>query len=136
MNSPAAELQKAIFARLEGDAPLKTLLGGAKVYDQAPAHTPFPYVTFGRIGIHDWSTGTERGTEQIFSIHVWSKARGKREVHAIMETVRGLLDDADLSLAGHALVNMRLDYSEIRHDDDLAVNHGTMRFRAVTEALD
>lgn len=133
MTAPAAELQKAIYVALAGDAGLVAQLGGLHIHDHAPANVPFPYVTFGRTSVYDWSTGTESGTEQLLTLHVWSKAKGKSEVHELMETVRARLDQAGLELEGHHLVNLRLEFSEIVFDEDLAVHHGLLRFRAVTE---
>lgn len=135
MTAPAAELQKAVFAALRGNAALVALLGGPKIHDQAPANIDFPYLTFGRTSVYDWSTDTESGTEQLFSVHVWSKSQGKREALAIMEVVRGLLDDATLNLGTQHLVSMRLEFSETRFDDRLSVQHGLLRFRAVTEPV-
>jgi hypothetical protein len=132
MTAPALELQKAIFAALTGDAATAALIG-ERVFDHAPADVPFPYVSFGRTSIYDWSTGTESGTEQLFTLHVWSKARGKKETLDIMECVRAALDQAPLALDEHHLVDLRLEYSEARYDEDIDVHHGLLRFRAVTE---
>lgn len=133
MTAPAAELQKAVFEALAADVAVTALLDGGKIYDRAPANVAFPYLTFGRTSIFDWSTGTESGTEQLFTLHVWSKAKGKKETLAIMEAVRALLDDGSLGLDEHHLVNMRLEFAEARYDEDLSVHHGLLRFRAVTE---
>jgi len=133
MTSAANELQKAVFARLSAEAALTALLDGAKIYDHAPANVAFPYITFGHTSLYDWSTATESGTEQLFTLHVWSKAKGKKEALDIMAVAERLLHDVALPLDGHALVNCRLEFSEARYDDDLAVYHGLLRFRAVTE---
>lgn len=135
MTAPAAELQKAVFAALAGDAALVSALGGAKVFDHVPAGTSFPYVTFGRTSVYDWSTATESGTEQLFTLHVWSKARGKAEALTILERIGAILHDQPLVLDGHALVNLRREFADVRHDEDLDLYHGLARFRAVTEAL-
>lgn len=135
MTAPAAELQKAVFAALAGDAPLAAALGGSKIYDHVPPGTAFPYITFGRTSVYDWSTGTESGTEQLFTLHVWSKAHGRAEALAIVERIGALLHDRPLVLDGHALVNLRQEFSEVRQDEDLDVYHGLARFRAVTEAI-
>ena len=134
MTAAAAELQKAVFSALAGDAALTAALGGGKVFDHEPAGTAFPYVTFGRTSVYEWSTATERGTEQLFTLHVWSKARGKAEALAILELIGAVLHDAPLALEGHALVNLRQEFAEVRHDEDLDLYHGLARFRAVTEA--
>lgn len=134
MTSPAVELQKAVHATLAGDAAMSAALGGAKIYDATPPNVAFPYISFGRTSVYDWSTGTESGTEQIFTVHVWSKARGKTEALEIMEAVRALLEAGELTLADHQLVNLRLEFAEARFDEDLSVYHGLLRFRAVIEA--
>lgn len=134
MTAAAAELQKAVFARLAGDSALVGLLGGGKIHDHAPPHVVFPYITFGRTSGFDWSTGTESGTEHIFTLHIWSKATGNKETMAIMERARALIDEAPLALNGHHLVSIRLEFSEVRFDEDLVVHHGLLRFRVLTEA--
>jgi hypothetical protein len=133
MSSAALELQKTVFATLTGDAGLVAALGGPRVHDLAPANAPFPYVTFGRTSVQDWDTGTDSGSEHLFTLHVWSKARGKTETLEIMEMIRSALHDVDLALDQHRLVNLRLDFQEARFNEDLAVHHGIIRFRAVTE---
>jgi hypothetical protein len=136
MASPAVDLQKAIHGLLTADAALVAKLGGQKVFDATPPNATFPYVSFGRTSIYDWSTGTESGTEQLFTIHVWSKAKGKTETLEIMETIRQLIDAAPPELEDHALVNLQLEFAEVRFDDDISVHHGMLRFRAVMEPAD
>ena len=131
MNS-AAELQKAIFEALAANGALAALVG-TRVFDHAPANAAFPYITFGRTSLYDWSTGTESGTEQLFTLHVWSKAKGKKEALEIMDLARATLHDAALELEGHNLVNLRLEFSEARYDDRNEAHHGLLRFRAVVE---
>ena len=74
MPAPAAELQKAIFAALGGDAALIAALGGAHIYDRP--RSVFPSISFGRTGVYDWSSGAEKDAEQLFTLHIWSKAKG------------------------------------------------------------
>jgi hypothetical protein len=133
MTAPAADLQKALFTALTADAALIGLLGGPKIHDNAPANAAFPYVTFGRTSLYDWSTGTEIGTEQLFTLHIWSKAQGKQETLAVMDAIRARLDQAPLTLDHHHLVALRFEYAEARFDEDLSVYHGLLRFRAVME---
>lgn len=134
MTSAALELQRAVFAALQGNAELGAAMGEVRLYDQAPANAKFPYLTFGRTSVYDWSTDTESGAEHLVTLHVWSKARGKSECHALIENVRAALDDAALALDGHALIRLRKEYSEVRYEDDNDVHHGLIRFRALTEA--
>jgi hypothetical protein len=132
--SSAAELQKAIFAALGANGALAALVG-ARIFDHAPAHVSFPYITFGRTSVYDWSTGSESGTEQLFTVHVWSKGKGKKEALEIMELARQTLHDAPLDLEGHSLINLRLEFSEARYDDRNEAHHGLLWFRAVVEEV-
>lgn len=134
MSAAALELQKAVYQALTTDAELTGLLGGPDIFDHTPPSAAFPYVTFGAASIFDWDTSTEDGNEILFSLHVWSRKRGRQEALAIAERIGGLLKDAPLTVAGHSLVNLRLEASETGYDDDVAVHHGQMRFRAVLES--
>lgn len=135
MASAATELQKAIFAALQGDSALVAALGGSKIYDHAKSDIAFPYVTFGRTSVYDWSTGTEIGSEHLFTIHVWSKAKGKKETLDVMQLIEAQLHDQPLAMAGFRLVNIRQEFAETRFDEDQSVYHGLLRFRAAVEAL-
>ena len=126
-------LQQAIYAALTGDATVTTLLGGAHVYDDAPQRTEFPYLTFGRSSLRDWSTGSEAGNEHVVTLHVWSQAAGRRQVYEIMKAVRDVLHEAALAVTGYRLINLRHEFSDARRDPDGETYHGTVRFRAVTE---
>lgn len=133
MASVGLELQKAIYQALRSDAALVALLGGAKVYDDVPQGAEFPYLTFGQSSARDWSTGTEAGHEHVLTLHVWSRAAGRRQIHAIMGTVETVLHDKSLALSGHRLINMRHEFSDARRDPDGDTYHGVVRYRAVTE---
>ncbi len=136
MASAALELQKAVFARLSASADLIAALGGPRIFDHAPAAVAFPYVTFGRTSAYDWSTGTEIGTEQLFTLHVWSKELGKAQSLEILEAIRTALLSQPLEVAGHAVASLREEFAEARFDEDIDVYHGLLRFRALLEPVD
>ena len=52
-----------------------------------------------------------------------------------MGAVHGALHDADLTLEGFHLVNLRFQSGETRRESDGATWRGTIRFRAVTEKI-
>ncbi len=128
-------LHQAFHARLTADAELLALLGGPRIYDDVPLRAEFPYVTFGQSIDRDWSTGSDQGHEHTITLHVWSRAHGRKEALAVLSAARTALHDAALALDGHRLVNLRHEYSDARRDPDGETYHGTARFRAVTEAL-
>lgn len=135
MSSAAWELQKAVYRALAEDAGLLSALGGAHVFDDVPRAATFPYVTFGRSTMRDWSTGTEQGAEHVLTLRAWSKGGGAREVHLVLDAIRAALHEAMLSVSGHRLVSLRHEVSEAVRQNDGEVWHGTARFRAVTEPV-
>lgn len=135
MMHSSAELQASIFNVLTTDPSIVAKLGGPKVFDDAPERVNFPYLTLGRTTVVDWSTGTEDGVEHILTLHVWGKGGGKAETFAIMDEVTNKLHDAPLSVTGHRLVNLQLQFAEVRREPDSPNFHGILRFRAVTEPL-
>ncbi len=128
-------LQKAVFAALAADATLTGLIGPGRIHDDAPQQAAFPYLTFGQSTARDWSTATDEGAEHVLTLHVWSRAAGKKEAHAVMRAVRQALHDQPLTLEDHRLVNLRHDCSGTARDPDGETVHGIVRFRAVTEPL-
>lgn len=133
MNGAVLELQEAVFRKLESHAPLASALGGVKIHDLTPAGLAFPYVTFGRADVHDWSTDMDSGCEVLFTLSAWSKHRGRREVLRLMQHVEDALDGDRLELPVHHLVSQQLEASEVRYNEDLDVFEGAMHFRAVIE---
>ncbi|WP_157015082.1 DUF3168 domain-containing protein [Mesorhizobium xinjiangense] len=133
MSHPALELQKAVFAALSADAGLVARLGGAYIYDPVPASQAFPYVSFGKATMRDWSTASEAGSEHRIVLDVWSKAKGRAEALRIMDDIRACLDQVLPPLADHVLVSLAFEASELGFDDDLALYHGSIRYRALIE---
>jgi hypothetical protein len=126
-------LQRAVYLALTDSPGLTALLGGARIYDDAPQSAPYPFITLGQSVMRDWSTGTEDGAEHELTLHVWSRAGGKRQVQEIIEAIKAALHDKPLSLEDHYLVNLRYEFSEARLDPDGDTFHGIVRYRAVTE---
>jgi hypothetical protein len=129
------DLQKGIYEALAGDATLTGLLGGANIFDRVPHDARFPYVTLGQTADRDWSTGTEEGREHILTFHVFSRAGGAKETQAVIAAIDDALKAAPIALPGHALVNLRFEFSDARRDPDGETLHGIARYRAVTEAM-
>lgn len=131
--SAASALQKAIFARLSGDAALTALVGANGVTDRRLTEPASPLVVIASIDSTDHSTATETGEEHVVTLEVWSEAAGHRQVQAIAAAVRAVLDDAALVLDGHHLVLLLHRDTRLRRDGKSRFHHAQMRFRAVTE---
>ena len=128
-------LQSNIYQALTNSSELTSLLGGDRIYSQAPPAAQFPFITVGQTVNLDWSTGTDEGAEHSLTLHVWSRADGAREVHEILEMIRTVLHDQLLALEDHYLVNLRHEFMEARLDPDGETMHGIVRYRAVTEPM-
>jgi hypothetical protein len=124
-------LQQAIFTALTGDATLMGTITG--VFDHVPQGTVFPYVTVGENTARAFRAVGIQGIEATLVLHVWSRARGRKEVKEIMAEIHRILDDAALAVAGHALVNLRFEFSESILAGDGMTEHGVARYRAVTQ---
>lgn len=129
---PGLALQRAVHAALVTDAAVAALIGD-RVFDAAPRGTTYPYVTLGEARATDWSTGTESGAEHRLAVHVWSRSRGKAECWALLAALRAALDEAGLTLDGHALVSLRIATEQVGQERDGITWHGTAQIRAVTE---
>ena len=128
-------IQRGIYQALAGSSDLTSLLGGTRIYDDPPQSASYPFVSLGQSLVRDWSTGSEDGAEHMLTLHVWSRAGGKKQVHEIIEAIKDVLHDQPLTLLDHHLVNFRHDFSEARQDPDGDTYHGIVRYRAVTEPL-
>lgn len=133
MITPAHDLQAAIVALLLADAGLVATLGGPRIHDGAPRNAAFPCVTLGETAVSDWSSGTEAGASIRLTLHVWSRASGKREAWAIVGQLMRLLHDTPVTLDAHALVLLRVAFAEVRLDPDGLTEHGVVRLEALVE---
>lgn len=135
MPSSSWALQKSVYETLLADASLTDLVGAGRIFDEPPRRSAMPYLTFGQSVVRDWSTGTEDSDEHVLTLHVWSRAEGRRQAHEIMRALRDALHESALTLDGHRLVNLRHEISESRREPDGETYHGIVRLRAVTEPL-
>lgn len=127
-------LQKAIYARLADDVELAELVG-ARIYDNVPDDAGFPYLTLGEAQVEAWGAGDAQGAEHKLAFNTYTRGGGRSDAKAIMGAVNAALHDAELTLDGHRLVNLRFASAETRREADGATWRGTIRFRAVTEPI-
>lgn len=127
------ELQKAIYQHLSADAAVKAEIGEpARIFDDPPQGTAFPYMTLGEAKATDWK-GVDGGLEHDLKLYVFSRYAGRREVKRILGVVYDALHDAGLALAGHSLINIRFVFGDVFRRQDGETYQGVARFRAVTQ---
>jgi hypothetical protein len=135
MADPVHALKSAILTHLIGDTALLTLIGGPRLFENAPRGMPRPYVTFTQAISLDWSTASDTGHETSLLLSIWSDEPGLAQGLAIAERIGLLLHDAALSLTGHRLINLRVLSHEVRGPVKEAQQRVTLKLRAVTEQL-
>jgi len=134
MTNASFALQSAVFTALSADETMQSLLGvPPRIYDAVPPNAAFPYAVLGDGSETNAGTATEEGSEHIFAVTAWSKRGGHAESKSIADAIRFRLNNATLSLDGHALVDLRFMDCDYARDSDGETYSATMRFRAVTE---
>lgn len=136
MSGAILALRSAIQNHLTRHAGLVALIGAGRIYDEAPRAARGIYVTHGEVEAEDWSTGSESGCEQRFSLVVWSaEGTSSRRALEAAAIIAEALDEAPLSLQGHRLINLGWRSTRLARDGATKLAAVTVRFRAVTEPL-
>lgn len=130
------ELQGALASALSGYAPLTAL--GAKVHDAAPQKADggnlaaFPYVELGAVVIAEFDTAHELGFDFIARIHTRSRSAGMKETKDIQGAIYARLHRGALTMAGHRLIDMQRQSSDVTRDSGGAF-HGVCEYRGLIE---
>jgi hypothetical protein len=129
----AAALQAAIWERLEGDAALAALVGGA-VFDTAPPG-PLPpvYVTLGPEDVRDRSDFGGAGAAHEFLVSVVCDSGGFQLAKAAAGAVSDALLAGGLVLARGRLVSLQFLRAAARQAGKGATRRIDLRFRARVE---
>lgn len=136
MSDAILALRAAVQVRLVMDSGLTTLIGPDRIFDEAPRAARGLYVVHGEVEARDWSTGSDRGCEQEFALVVWAAQSGSsRQALEAAGLIVAALDQVELALDGHALVNLRWLSSRLARETRSGLPQVTIRFRAVTETL-
>ena len=136
MSDAILALREAVQALLAANAALTTLIGPDRIFDEAPRVARGLYVVHGEVEARDWSTGSDRGCKQEFTLVVWAAQSGSsRQALEAAGLIVAALDQADLTVNGHALVNLRWLSSRLARETRNGLPQVTIRFRAVTETL-
>lgn len=132
-------LQDAVLAALLGSQNLSTSADAqvgsvnGRVYDEPPPKEAFPYLTIGDGQTVPDKAGCIDGAENFIDVHIWSRRPGWVEAKALAWKVKETLDDADLALDGHRLIDLQYQSVQYLRDPDGLTRHAVVTFRAVTE---
>jgi hypothetical protein len=129
----ANQLQQAVVERLSTDPAIVAIIGAGRIFDRLITRAEPPYLVLGEITSSDFSTGDEAASEHRFEVEAWSKDNGRKQAVELADAVRAALHDADLTLGGAVLVNLRHERTVSRRAPRSALHLARIRFRAVTE---
>jgi hypothetical protein len=137
MSEVSLMLQAAVLAELLNNNDLMALVSN-RVFDAVPAKPTFPYITFRCDQILEDGADCVEGSEVFYSIHVWSRPEsypGWPEACNIAGLVRDILDETELTVNGHRLVDMHFSQFRRLDDPDGITHHGVVEFRALIDAV-
>ena len=129
----ANQLQQAVVERLSTDPAIVAIIGAGRIFDRLITRAEPPYLVLGEITSSDFSTGDEAASEHRFEVEAWSKQNGRKQAVELADAVHAALHDADLTLDGAALVNLRHERTVSRRAPRSGLHLARIRFRAVTE---
>lgn len=125
------ELQKQVYSKLTGNAPLMAKLSG--VFDFVPQTQAYPFVQIGEAEFSPWNTKTFNGFDGSLTINLWHRpgSRGRAPLHDIMHDIYDLLHNAAVSITGVTVVLLQFEISNIIVDPDSVTYHGVQRFHVI-----
>ena len=132
--------QKALLDTLEADATLVALVRTIK--DFVPPETKMPFVQIGDDIVTDFEDKLQDGADILTIVHVYSDARGSKEVKTIASRIRFVLknnkpsfpsaDDYDFIATAQQDGTMTLLTEE--NKDGGKIRHAVLKFRFLIEA--
>jgi hypothetical protein len=91
-------------------------------------------VTLSRVEARPLGASGDEITEQIVTLSCVSRFYGTEEAKAVAAELRVILDQAQLTLEGNRLANLRVSYVDVFRGTDQRTIYGLVRVRAVTES--
>jgi hypothetical protein len=128
-------LQKALVARLKGNAGVAALVG-ARVHDEPPQSPVYPYLRIGDINLAPLRTdGIATASDLLVPVHGHSRATGKVEAARLAEAVIAALDEAHaaITVTGFRLAWIQVETTLVRREADGKSTESLTVFRAVLD---
>lgn len=130
---PALALMDAMRAALLARPRLITLLQGPHVYSVKPHGATTSFVSSELVETRDWSVKDQKAHEHFVTLEVETNDRDRKLTQDIVAEIEAALDNANLTPAGHTLINVHMVFWIIYRDRESQCFHATVRFRAMTE---
>jgi hypothetical protein len=103
----ANQLQQAVVERLSTDPAIVAIIGAGRIFDRLITRAEPPLPGAGRDHQQRFFHRRRGGERTPFEVEAWSKDNGRKQAVELADAVRAALHDADLTLGGAVLVNLR-----------------------------
>ena len=123
--------QKSVYEALKANATLMAMVGG--IFDHVPQGSDYPYIVFGESNEKSWFNRERLGSEQMLTLVVFSRGRGRKECLEIMEKIHATLHQVSLTVEAQLLISIRYHSSRVALEDDGATYKGLIQFRAILQ---
>ncbi len=122
-----AEVQRALYSKLSGDAVLMGMITG--LYDAVPQGAALPYLRIGDAQARELAADGVALTELVLELEVWTEAQGRKSALLIMNRLFALLHLGTLTLTGFQLITIHCEQGEIALADEAKHVRGDVRLR-------
>lgn len=128
------EFQKAVFAALNGDPALTTLIGAGKVFDDVPhgeesTAPAYPYVTIGDQKGEEAGASDIDAADMTIEVLAHSRGAGKAQLLSMLDAIRDALHDQSHAVSTGVLIHLLYDDHETLPSADRETFTGVIRFR-------
>ena len=127
-----ANLQRAIYAKLTGDAGVMSIAVGVfsdpEQAEDSGSNDPFPYVTIGGDDLDAWDTKTTIGTEATCQVDVWSRKNSSLQAKDLQSAIKSALHYQPLTITDAQHVMTMQTTSGVTDDPDGETKHGIQLF--------
>ncbi|TWI89377.1 uncharacterized protein DUF3168 [Roseibium hamelinense] len=135
LQSAQGALRKGLFACLAGDATLAGILGGGRLFDQAPRGQSFPYLLLQLVDSKPLLALAEEGLEHGLRLSVFSRNPNRDQAAEAAGRAADVLIHGPVPIDGHRLVNLTIGAVVSRAMRDGRGFQAECILRAVTEPL-
>ncbi|MBW1784666.1 MAG: DUF3168 domain-containing protein [Deltaproteobacteria bacterium] len=128
-------IQVAVKTKLDAASALTALLndGVNSIRDGVRQDDGFPYIAIYDVASQEEDTMAVNGLESLYSIHIWSRYKGQKEVRQIMDEVYNALHNQPLTISGSTHIMTLFKSSDTFTEEDGETRRGIANFRIVTE---
>jgi len=133
--SAESAFQDAVLTRLSADPGVQAALGDpARIFDDAPDGTAFPYLTVGR-GVSEPKVASDVDLiEHRLTLHLWTRDIARRDTKYMLGVIRAATHEASFALTGgFTLISCRAVYADVFRTSDSRLAHGVLRLQALIQ---